>query len=108
MNGFDIAIHAGTNLEKSLPFQAISRVKIRAIVLVPSPMVTLMEDKIDKWLILLLSRPVSDDVLVSHNAKKRIGVIALTSKNAVMDKNVWKNVGEGIYSIVLALPEIFF
>lgn len=40
--------------------------------------------------------------------KKGISVIALTSKNAAMDKKIWKNVGEGVYSVVLALPEIFF
>ncbi len=40
--------------------------------------------------------------------KKGISVIALTSRNAAMDKNVWKNVREGVYSVVLALPEIFF
>ncbi len=40
--------------------------------------------------------------------KKGISVIALTSKNAAMDKNIWKNIGEGIYLVVLALPEIFF
>ncbi len=48
LNGFDIAVHAGTSSRKSLPFQAIPRVKIRAIVLVVSPTVTLMEDQVDK------------------------------------------------------------
>ena len=40
--------------------------------------------------------------------KKKISVITLTSKNAAMDKNIWKNIGEGVYLVVLALLEIFF
>lgn len=55
-----------------------------------SPTVALIEDQVNKWLILLLRHPVSDDVLVSHNAKKGISVIALTSRNAAMDKKIWK------------------
>ncbi len=48
LNGFDVAVHASTSLGKSLPFQAIPRVKIGAIVLVVSPTVALMEDQVDK------------------------------------------------------------
>ena len=66
-----------------------------------------MEDQIDDF-ILFLSRPVSDDILVSHNAKKRTSVIALTSRNAVIDKNIWKNIREGVFLVVLISPEIFF
>lgn len=49
----DVAVHAGTSSEKSLPFQAILMVKIEAIILVISPMVALMEDQLDELLILL-------------------------------------------------------
>ena len=40
--------------------------------------------------------------------KKGINIVALTSKNATIDKEIWKNVGGGVYSVVLASPEIFF
>lgn len=40
--------------------------------------------------------------------KKGISVVGLTSRNAAMDKKIWKNVGEGVYSVVLVLPEILF
>lgn len=55
-----------------------------------------------------LNCPVSDDIFVLHNAKKGINFVALNSKNAAMDKKIWKNVREDIYLVVLALPEIFF
>ena len=55
-----------------------------------------------------LSHSVFDDILVLHNAKKRISVILLTFKNAVIDKKIWKNVREDVYSVVLASPKIFF
>ncbi len=93
---------------KSLPFQAIYIIKIGAIVLIVSLIVALIENEIDDLLILLLSYPISDDVLVSHNAKKKISIIALNSKNTAIDKNIWKNIREGIYLVVLALPEILF
>ncbi len=48
LNGFDVAVHAGISSGKSLPFQAISRVKIGAIILVVSPTVALIEDQVDK------------------------------------------------------------
>lgn len=68
----------------------------------------LIEDQIDESLILLLSRLVSDNVLILHNAKKEISIIILTSQNTTIDKNIWKNVGEGIYLVVLTLLEIIF
>ena len=71
-------------------------------------MIALIKDQVDNLLILLLSHLVSNDILVLHNAKKRINVIALTSRNTAIDKNIWKNIGEGIYLVVLALLEIFF
>ena len=108
MKGVDIAIYAGTSLEKSLPFQAIPIVKIETTVLMVSLMMALIEDQIDDSIILLLSHPVFDDVLVSHNTKKRINIIALTFRNATMDKNIWKNIREVVYLVVLALPEILF
>ena len=55
-----------------------------------------------------LSRLVSDNILVLHNANKGISVVALTSRNAAMDKKIWKNVGEVVYSVVLASPKILF
>lgn len=38
--------------------------------------------------------------------KKRITVIALISRNIAIDNKIWKYIEEGIYLIVLALPEI--
>ena len=67
-----------------------------------------MEDQVDDLFILLLSRLVSDDILVLYNTKKKISIIALTSGNAAIDKNIQKNIREGIYSVVLALPKTFF
>ena len=40
--------------------------------------------------------------------KKRISIIALTSKNAAIDKKIWKNIGKSVYSVVLASLEILF
>lgn len=40
--------------------------------------------------------------------KKGINVVALTSRNAAMDKKIWKNIREGIYLVVLASPKILF
>ncbi len=108
LKGVNVAVHVGTSLEISLPFQAIPTRKTGAIVLVVSLTAVPIEDQVDDSLILLLSRTVSDDILVSHNAKKKISVIVLTSRNTAIDKNVWKNIREGVYSIVLVLLEIFF
>ncbi len=88
LKGVDIAVHAGTSLGIRLPFQISLTIKIGAIVLVVSPTVALMEDQVDDSLILLLSCPVSDDILVLHNAKKGFSGIALNSKNAAIDKNI--------------------
>ncbi len=71
MKEVNVVVHAGISLEKSLPCQAIFRVKIEAIVLMVSLMVALIEDQVDDSHILLLSRPIFDNILVSHNAKKR-------------------------------------
>lgn len=71
LNRFYIAVHASTSLRKYLSFQAFPRIKIRAIILMVLPILALMEDQVDKWLILLLTYPVSDNVLVLYNAKKK-------------------------------------
>ena len=55
MKGVDVVVYADTSLEKSFPFQAISMAKIRAIVLVISIIVALIEDQIDELLILFKS-----------------------------------------------------
>lgn len=52
LKGVNIAIHASTSLEKSLPFRAISTVKIETIVLIISPTVAFMEDQVDELLLL--------------------------------------------------------
>ena len=67
-----------------------------------------MEDQVDDSLILLLSCPIFDNVLVSNSVKKGISIIILISKNAAIDKNIWKNIGEDVYLVVLPLPENFF
>ena len=108
LKGVNVAVYTGTSLGKSLFFQAILIVKIVAIVFVISPTIALIENQIDDLLILLLSRPVFDDILVLYNAKKRISVIVLIFRNAAMDKNIWKNIEEDVYLVVLVLPKIFF
>ncbi len=85
MKGVDVVVYPSISSEKSLPFQAIST---GTMVLVISPTVALIEDQIDDSLILLLSCLVSDDVLILHNAKKGISIITLTSRNAIIDKNI--------------------
>lgn len=55
LKGVDVAFYANTSSRKSLPFQAISTVKIGMIVLVVSPTVALMEDQLDELLSLLKS-----------------------------------------------------
>ena len=71
LKGVNIIVHVGTSSGKSLPFQAILTIKIGAIVLLISSTMALIEDQINDSLILLLSRLVCNDVLVSHNAKKK-------------------------------------
>lgn len=51
-------------------------------------MITLIENQVDKSLILLLTCPISNDVLVLYNAKKKISIITLTPKNSAMNKNI--------------------
>ncbi len=67
----DIAVHTRISSRKSLPLKTIPTVKIGPIILLVSLTVTLIEDQIDDLLILLLSYPVFDDVLVFYNAKKK-------------------------------------
>lgn len=53
LKGVDVAVYASTSSGKSFPFQAIPTVKIGTIVLMMSPTVTLIENQVDKLLILL-------------------------------------------------------
>ncbi len=71
LKGVNIVVYINTSLGKSLPFQPIFIVEIRVIIFIVSLMVALIEDQIDNLLILLLSYPISNNVLVLHNAKKR-------------------------------------
>lgn len=48
----------------------------------------LIRDWINKLLILFLNRFVFNNVLVLYNAKKKINIIILTSKNITIDKNI--------------------
>lgn len=48
LNKVDVAIYAGTSLEKSLLFQAIFIVKIGVITLIVLPTMVLIEDQVDK------------------------------------------------------------
>lgn len=41
--------------------------------------------RLSRW---ILSRPVYNNVLILHNAKKKISVIVLTSKNTAMNTNI--------------------
>lgn len=52
------------------------------------PKMALMENQIDELLILFLSYPVFNNILVLHNTKKRIRVIALTFGNTAIEKNI--------------------
>lgn len=63
-------------------------VKIRAIVIVVSLLVALIEDQVDGLPILPLSRLIFDDVLIPDNAKKAISIIILNFRNAAIDKNI--------------------
>lgn len=72
-----------------------------------SSIVALIEDQINKSLILFLSHFVSDDILISYNIKKMISVIVLTPRNTAIDKNIWKKIGEGVYLVVWVLLKIF-
>lgn len=73
---FDITVYVGKSLEKILLFWTIPRLKIGAILLVISLIVTLIKDEIDKSLVLFLNCCVFDDVLILHNAKKRYQYIS--------------------------------
>lgn len=75
LNGFNVAVYISINLEKSLPFQTIPKVKIGAIIFIISLIMALMKDQVDESLILLLSYPISDDILVLHNTKKGLTLL---------------------------------
>ena len=58
------------------------------MVFIISPTLALIKDQVDDLFIILLNYPISDNVLVSHNIKKKSNIIALTSSNAIIDKNI--------------------
>ena len=101
MKKVNVAVYASISLGKSLPFQTILIVKIGTIIFIVSLTVVLIKNQVNNLLILFLSHPVSDDILVLYNIKKKISIIALTSKNTAKDKNIWKNIRKSIYLVVL-------
>lgn len=58
--------------------------------------VVLLEDQIDKWLILLFSHLVFNNDLVLHNTKKKINIITLIFKYVSKDKNIWKKIRKNV------------
>ena len=90
LDGSDVALSAGTSAGKSLPYQAIPVIRPHAIVLVVSPTIALMEDQV-------------------RSIKERgLNALALTSDTTSNNPNVWKDIEVGVYSVVLAAPEMLF
>lgn len=71
LNRFDIIVYTGISWNKNLLFQTIIWIKIGVIVYIISQTEILIEDQVDKWLILFLNHFIFNDVLVLHNTKKR-------------------------------------
>lgn len=84
----DVIVSAGTGSGKSLLYQLLPLIKKDVIMLMISPTITLMADQCQ----LLLD--------------KGINAIALTAETTDADPQIWSKINKGLYSVILALPEI--
>lgn len=84
----DIIISAGTEAGKSLIYQAVPLINLRAIVLIITPTITLIEDQKRKL------------------RQKGVSALVLTAAAIKVDPNIWKRLEQREYLVIFASLEI--
>lgn len=100
LTGKDVMVRAKTGSGKSVAFQGMALSKPNAIVLVVSPLISLMQDQVRILRMKRLTRKVDECTGF------KLRSVALTSANVEANPALWKEVDNGNFQIVYASPEM--
>src|SRR5437588_2147920 len=100
----DVIVSAGTGSGKSMIFQSLPFMTADGIILVISPLLSLMHDQVTDFLIIM--GEIYSQKQVTPLVNKGISAVAITADEIRNNPEIWKEVERGVYRIVYASPEV--
>lgn len=100
----DVIVSAGTGSGKSMVFQCLPFMMNGGIILVVSPLLSLMHDQVSA--IQTIVEGIYLWKQVTSLVNKGISAVAITADGIRNDPEIWKKVERGVYRIVYTSPEV--